>query len=101
MPRDNRERDQLHRSRTRGQPTAPPSTAEEKRRRQIRSWIILVTLIVAGLLGYRFLRGGGVRESTAAKLTCFANQNVTAFGDGVLYYDGVELHCLSSSGTFR
>ncbi len=101
MPRDNRERDQLRRSRTRGQPTAPSSTAEEKRRRQIRSWIILVTLAVAGLLGYRFLRGGGVRESTASKLPCFANQNVTAFGDGVLYYDGASLHCLSSSGTIR
>ena len=95
------QRDQLRRSRTRGRPDRQGPTEEEKRRRQIRSWIILVALVVAGLLGYRFLRGGNVRESSASKLPCFANQNVTAFGDGVLYYDGVNIHCLSSSGTIR
>ena len=95
------QRDQLRRSRTRGRPDRQGPTEEEKRRRQIRSWIILVALVVAGLLGYRFLRGENVRESSASKLPCFANQNVTAFGDGVLYYDGVNIHCLSSSGTIR
>ena len=93
--------DQLLRSRSRGAADRQQPTAEEKRRRQIRSWIILVALVVAGLLGYRFLRGRGPRESSALRLPCYANQNVTPFGDGVLYYDGASLHCLSSTGTIR
>ena len=56
---------------------------------------------MAGLLGYRFLRGGSIRETSALRLPCYANQNVTPFGDGVLYYDGASLHCLSSTGTIR
>ena len=101
MARRNRDRnDQLLRPRSR-KGTDQQAAPEEKRRRQIRSWIILVTLLVAALLGWRFLRGGGVKESTASRLPCFANQNVTPFGDGVLYYDGVSLHCLSSAGMIR
>ena len=103
MPKRNREQsDQLLRPRNRGTPDRQPQpTEEEKRRRQIRSWIILIAAVVAVLLGYRFLRGGTVRESAAVRLPCYANQNVTPFGDGVLYYDGANLHCLSSAGTIR
>ena len=92
--------DQLIRPRSRNAAEKRP-TPEQRRGRQIRSWIILVTLVVAVLLGWRFLRGRRRGEAGAAKLPCFANQSVTAFGDGVLYYDGVNLHCLSSSGTIR
>ena len=96
----NPQSDQLIRSRSRNAAENRPDP-EQRRRRQIRSWIILVALAVAVLLGYRFLRGGSVREGSAVRLPCYANQNVTPFRDGVLYYDGVSLHCLSSSGTIR
>ncbi|MBQ9253115.1 MAG: hypothetical protein IJ188_10835 [Clostridia bacterium] len=92
--------DQLIRSRSRNAAENRPSQ-EQKRRRQIRSWIILVAAIVAVLLGFHFLRGGNPRESGATRLPCYSNQNVTPFGDSVLYYDGVNLHCLSSTGTIR
>ena len=75
--------------------------AEKTRRTRIRAGIILVALVVAALLGFRFLRASGPRESSASRLPCFANQNVTPFGDSVLYYDGASLHCLTSSGTIR
>ena len=61
----------------------------------------MVAAVVLVLLGVRFLGGGTTREMSASRLPCFANQNVTPFGDGVLYYDGASLHCLSSSGTIR
>lgn len=96
----NRQSDQLIRSRSRNA-AENRITQEERRGRQIRSWIIMVGLVVAALLGFRFLRGNRPQESSAVRLPCYANQNVTPFGDGVLYYDGVNLHCLSSTGTIR
>ncbi len=93
--------DQLYRSRSRNAAENRRLPSEQRRRRQIRSWIILVASAVLILLGVRFLGGGGSREIRANKLPCYANQNVTPFGDGVLYYDGASLHCLSSSGTIR
>lgn len=103
--RNQRAGDSLYRSRSRNAAGAPrpmdEAGKEERRRRQIRSWIIVVTVIVAVLIGYRFLRGGGTREAAASKLPCYAGQSVTPFGDGILYYDGASLHCLSSAGTIR
>ena len=96
----NRQSDQLQRSRSRNA-AEQHASAEQKRRKQIRSWVILVTVVVAVLLGVRFLRGGAPRESSAARLPCYSNQSVTPFGNGVLYYDGASLHCLSSTGTIR
>ena len=103
MPRRNRgQTDQLYRSRSRNAAERAQTQHQENlRRRQIRSWIILVAAVVAGLLGYRFLRRGVQGDTSAARLPCFSDQNVTPFGDGVLYYDGVNLHCLSSTGTIR
>lgn len=34
-------------------------------------------------------------------LPCSADQNVTIFGDGILYYDGVSIHNVSGSGSIR
>ncbi len=96
----NRQSDQLIRSRSRNA-AERRITQEGKRGRQIRSWIIVVALAVAVLLGFRFLRGRGTQEGSAVRLPCYANQNVTPFGDGILYYDGASLHCLSSTGTIR
>ena len=101
MPRNrNRQSDQLLRSRSRNA-AENRETQEEKRARQIRSWAIRVALVVGAALGFRFLRGSRPRDNRAARLPCYANQSVTPFGDGVLYYDGASLHCLSSTGTIR
>ena len=93
--------DQLFR--TRGRNAAENrETAEEIRRRQIRSWIILVCVALAVVLGIHFLRRYGKgKEIGMAKLPCYSNQNVTPFRDGLVYYDGASIHHLSSSGTIR
>ncbi len=107
MPRRNRgQSDQLFRSRSRNaaqrsRQEKPWEQEDRKRSRQIRSWLILVGIVVALLLGYRFLRREVRGEITASRLPCYSNQNVTPFGEGVLYYDGVSLHCLNSSGAIR
>ena len=93
--------DQLFR--TRGRNAAETrETQEEIRRRQIRSWIILVAVALAVVLGIHFLgRYGKGKEIGMAKLPCYSNQNVTPFRDGLVYYDGASIHHLSSSGMIR
>lgn len=93
--------DQLFR--TRGRNAAETrETPEEIRRRQIRSWIILVSVALAIGLGFHFLgRYGQGKEIGMSKLPCYSNQNVTPFRDGLVYYDGASIHHLSSSGMIR
>lgn len=93
--------DQLFR--TRGRNAAETRESQEEiRKRQIRSWIILVSVALAVVLGIHFLgRYGKGKEISMSKLPCYANQNVTPFRDGLLYYDGASIHHLSSSGTIR
>lgn len=73
-----------------------------RRRRQIRNWIILIVLIIAVLLGLRMLRDmGKTTEISAVTMPCYATQDVTPFGDSVLYYDGASIHCLTSTGAVK
>lgn len=93
--------DQLYRTRSRNAAETRES-AEDIRRRQIRNWIILVSVVLAVVLGIHFLgRYGKGKEIGMSKLPCYSNQNVTPFRDGLVYYDGVSIHHLSSSGTIR
>ena len=94
--------DQLYRTRSRNAAEERRPLSEDHRKRQIRSWIILVAIALAVLLGIHFFRrynrGKDIRIDG---LPCYSNQNVTPFRDGVLYYDGASIHHLSSSGTIR
>lgn len=93
--------DQLYRTRSRNAAETRES-AEDIRRRQIRSWIILVSVVLAVVLGIHFLgRYGKGKEIGMSKLPCYSNQNVTPFRDGLVYYDGASIHHLSSAGTIR
>ena len=93
--------DQLFRTRGRN-PAEGRETEEEIRRRRIRSWIILVSIVLVIFLGFHFLgRYGRGKEIAMTSLPCYANQNVTPFRDGLVYYDGVSIHHLSSSGMIR
>ena len=94
--------DQLQRRQSRNAAAERQSNREALRKRQIRSWIILVAVVLAVVLGIHFLRGYGKgREITLSRLPCYSNQSVTPFRDGMVYYDGASIHHLSSSGTIR
>ena len=70
--------DQLFRTRGRNAAETRES-AEDIRRRQIRSWIILVSVVLAVVLGIHFLgRYGKGKEISMSKLPCYSNQNVSA-----------------------
>lgn len=73
-----------------------------RRRRQIRNWIILIVMVVAVFIGLRTLQNmGKTTEITAVTMPCYAAQDVTPFGDSVLYYDGASIHCLTSTGAVK
>ena len=94
--------DRLFRTRGRSDPEVGNRQSENRRRRQIRSWIILVIAVVAVSLGIYYLRRfGKKREIKLTTLDCPANQTVMPFRDGLLYYDGTNIHHLSSEGSAR
>jgi len=57
--------------------------------------IIVLIVLIAYVLG---LLTGGSGNMTGKKLRCVVSQDVTVFGDRVLYYDNQTLFCLSASG---
>lgn len=73
----------------------------QEKKRDDKRMILVIILIVAALAMILYLGGvfgGGARQMSARKLRCVTSQQVTPFGDRVLYYDGTALFCLSSSG---
>ena len=55
--------------------------------------VALLILYVSGVFG------GGGRRLSARRLRCVVSQQVTPFGDRLLYYDGSTLFCLSANGS--
>ena len=52
-----------------------------KRRRQIKNWLILITVVVLVFTVLRLLQNiGTTKEITATQLPCYADQSVTPFG---------------------
>ena len=75
---------------------------ERRRRTQIRNWLILIVLVVGVLVGLKVISGmGKTTEISATTMPCYAGQDVTPFGENVLYYDGASIHCLTSTGAIR
>ena len=61
--------------------------------------LLVVVLLVVVVNALRRL--GKPTQATATRLPCLAGQQVTPFGDYVLYYDGVSIFCITTSGTVR
>lgn len=56
---------------------------------------VLIVLLFSGAFG------SSKRSMSANQLRCVVTQNVTPFGNSVLYYDGLTLFCLNSRGGER
>ena len=54
--------------------------------------VVLIVLVASGVFGKRS------QSVSAVRLRCVASQDVTPFGNDILYYDGVTLYCLRSNG---
>ena len=75
---------------------------DQRRRIQIRNWIILLLAVALIAFGIRWVRNiGNTAEISYVSFPCTADQSVTPFGNSVLYYDGTSIHCLGESGGIR
>lgn len=54
--------------------------------------IIVILVLMTGVFG------GNKKSMSAQKLRCVATQDVTPFGNSILYYDGMTLVCLNQRG---
>jgi len=78
-------------------------TDEQRRQlrlRQLRNWAILlgvIALVALVTVLISSLSTGGT-AITAQSLPCYADQDVTVFQDGVLYYDGASIHFINAGG---
>ena len=78
--------DQLQRRQSRNAAAERQINQETVRKRQIRSWIILVAVVLAAVLGVHFLRGYGKgKENGLAGLPCYSTQSVKPLRDGLVY----------------
>ena len=62
----------------------------------ILSVIAVIVIVVVSLLG-----NAPVSSVKAYRLPCDYSENLKPFGQYVLFYDGVSIHCMSSTGTVR
>ena len=70
--------------------------------RQMRNWLIVIAVVALAVTVFRAVRSQReVTEIEAVAMPCTADQNVTPFGDSVLYYDGASIHCLAGGGGIR
>ncbi|MDI9520922.1 MAG: DUF5711 family protein [Bacillota bacterium] len=69
--------------------------------KRLRLYVLLIAIaLIAVLIFYALgLFGGGPNRLSVTKLRCISTQQVTPFGDKVLYYDGTTLYCLNANGT--
>ena len=57
--------------------------------------VVLIGLAVSGVFG------GSNKSASAVRLRCTSSQDVTPFGNDILYYDGMTMYCLQSNGHER
>ena len=62
----------------------------------ILSVVIVIIILIVSLAGRK-----PVTKVKAYQLPCDYSENIKPFGQYVLFYDGVSIHCMSSTGTVR
>ena len=62
----------------------------------IVSVVVVLVILIVSLFG-----SAPVTKVKAYRLPCDYSENIKPFGQYVLYYDGVSIHCMSSTGTVR
>ncbi len=67
-------------------------------KRRLIIWCAIAAAAVLMVLAALGIFGGGNRKMSAVLLRCVSTQDVTPFGENVLYYDGMTLFCLNARG---
>lgn len=87
---------------SKGKPFLNDQQLAARRKRLIRNWSVLIAAVVLVVVSVQLLRGiGRSSELSVVRLPCLVHQDVTPFGNDVVYYDKASIHCLSTSGGVR
>ena len=96
------DKSKMHRYRLASGSLTQASRAPRTGRRRGRGRVFLVLLLLAvALFAAGRVKNARVGRPTLGRVTrigATVGQNVTAFGDGVLFYDGATLRCISAAG---
>ena len=76
---------------------------KKKKNKNIISYIITLLIIISVLAGILFSASiiGDTGRKDIGKITKIAaslNQNITPFGDSVIFYDNYSIHCITATG---
>lgn len=63
--------------------------------------VIILLILVAIVITMLVKNKKSTTQVNAIRLTCYSDQDVTPFGQSVLYYDNASLHCLAGNGAIR
>ncbi len=74
------------------------STKPINARQRVLVFAALAVLILLIVMALRGVFSSGGRSVSGVKLRCMVTQDITPFGDEILYYDGLTLYCLRSNG---
>lgn len=75
---------------------------KKKTLRTIGTWAVILSVItVVVILIVSLLSRQPATKVKAYRLPCDYSENIKPFGQYVLFYDGVSIHCMSSTGTVR
>lgn len=70
-----------------------------------RAFLVLIAIlaIIAGLIwgGIAIFGDKSVAGVSVVQLPCPYSEDIKTFGNSVLYYDGVSIHCMSGTGAVR
>ena len=60
--------------------------------------LLAAAVLIAGVIIYSLGNAGRSGVGRATRIGATLSQNVTPFGDSVIFYDGTTLHCVAATG---
>ena len=86
----------------RGRRNSPFRDSTQRQRRKIRPLFLVLAAVVLLVAGFLIVRSvTAERAVTSQILPCRASDDVTIFGNSVLYYDNSTIYCLREGGGIR
>ena len=74
----------------------------QKEKHTLRRWLIILSVAVAVAAGFFIIRGVTAETRVSSQvLPCRATDDVSVFGEDILYYDSSVIYCLKGGGGIR
>ena len=86
----------------RGRRSGPYRSSMQKGKHPFRRWLVLLGIVALVVGGYFLIRTVTAETRVSSQvLPCRANDDVTVFGEDILYYDSSVIYCLKGGGGIK